>query len=192
MGARALTPPARLYTFPVMLDPQDIRKHEFTRAWRGYDREEVHAIVLPEHQHHVPGARGPPLKPRFLRNRRHLAACAAHDREARLRLCTSEQLQGVVMPARVRERRARNAREDRLQSVPEVVIGRGIEVLHQGAAPLEDVGQSADMMTGNDRAMRAGRAIRVMRHQDDAPLSRVAKDGLRPEEEIGRALGPRF
>lgn len=28
-----------------MLDPQDIRKHEFTRAWRGYDREEVHALL---------------------------------------------------------------------------------------------------------------------------------------------------
>jgi len=28
-----------------MLDPQDIRKHEFTRVWRGYDREEVHALL---------------------------------------------------------------------------------------------------------------------------------------------------
>lgn len=28
-----------------MLDPQDIRKHEFTRAWRGYDRDEVHALL---------------------------------------------------------------------------------------------------------------------------------------------------
>jgi len=28
-----------------MFDPQDIRKHEFTRVWRGYDREEVHALL---------------------------------------------------------------------------------------------------------------------------------------------------
>lgn len=28
-----------------MLDPRDIRKHEFTRVWRGYDREEVHALL---------------------------------------------------------------------------------------------------------------------------------------------------
>jgi cell division initiation protein len=28
-----------------MLEPQDIRKHEFTRAWRGYDRDEVHALL---------------------------------------------------------------------------------------------------------------------------------------------------
>jgi cell division initiation protein len=28
-----------------MLDPQDIRKHEFTRAWRGYNRDEVHALL---------------------------------------------------------------------------------------------------------------------------------------------------
>lgn len=28
-----------------MLNPLDIRKHEFTRAWRGYDRDEVHALL---------------------------------------------------------------------------------------------------------------------------------------------------
>jgi cell division initiation protein len=28
-----------------MLNPQDIRRHEFSRAWRGYDRGEVHALL---------------------------------------------------------------------------------------------------------------------------------------------------
>lgn len=28
-----------------MINPLDIRKHEFTRAWRGYDRDEVHALL---------------------------------------------------------------------------------------------------------------------------------------------------
>ncbi len=28
-----------------MLNPLDIRKHEFTRSWRGYDRDEVHALL---------------------------------------------------------------------------------------------------------------------------------------------------
>jgi len=28
-----------------MLNPDDIRRHEFTRAWRGYDRGEVHALL---------------------------------------------------------------------------------------------------------------------------------------------------
>jgi cell division initiation protein len=28
-----------------MINPLDIRKHEFTKAWRGYDRDEVHALL---------------------------------------------------------------------------------------------------------------------------------------------------
>lgn len=28
-----------------MMNPLDIRKHEFTRTWRGYDRDEVHALL---------------------------------------------------------------------------------------------------------------------------------------------------
>jgi cell division initiation protein len=28
-----------------MFEPQDIRKHEFTRSWRGYNRDEVHALL---------------------------------------------------------------------------------------------------------------------------------------------------
>lgn len=28
-----------------MLNPDDIRRHEFTRTWRGYDRGEVHALL---------------------------------------------------------------------------------------------------------------------------------------------------
>ncbi len=28
-----------------MINPLDIRKHEFTRAWRGYDRDEVRALL---------------------------------------------------------------------------------------------------------------------------------------------------
>jgi cell division initiation protein len=28
-----------------MINPLDIRKHEFTRSWRGYDRDEVHALL---------------------------------------------------------------------------------------------------------------------------------------------------
>jgi cell division initiation protein len=28
-----------------MINPLDIRKHEFTRAWRGYDRDEVNALL---------------------------------------------------------------------------------------------------------------------------------------------------
>jgi cell division initiation protein len=40
--------PSRRIPEPIlmlMINPLDIRKHEFTRAWRGYDRDEVHALL---------------------------------------------------------------------------------------------------------------------------------------------------
>ena len=94
----------------------------------------------------------------------------------------------MVVPAHVDERWLPGLLERPAQSGEQFLVGRGVEVLDQCPRLSEEIGDPQRVITGYDRAVRAGRFIGMVCNQDHLPVPRALQGLGEPVEKLGPLL----